>query len=241
MNGDDGKQMINELKQYIDDGMLISFLQIKSIDHPKVLKFVSFKNNILRLLMINEYCGVEDFGHVLNVHYQRYLNEEILLILNNIFTFVKEVLVIATFDDDCDYLVQQQGFTVNYPYATEASSEKFSFHDLNKFFLDQHPNIESYYKFLTLKDKNKLHSVTEVMTKMEFLNNYSLGWFIEDATTICFPNSLRLKGTNHILANIDNLPKQLKVSKSSGFYVIIVNDISFFDDHIYKRIIRTRK
>ena len=107
--------------------------------------------------------------------------------------------------------------------------------------MDQHPNIESYYKFLTLKDKNKLHSVTEVMTKMEFLNNYSLGWFIEDTTTICFPNNLRLKGTNHILANIDNLPKQLKVSKSSGFYVIIVNDISFFDDHIYKRIIRTRK
>ena len=90
MNGDDGKQMINELKQYIDDGMLISFLQMKSIDHPKVLKFVSFKNNILRLLMINDYCGIEDFGHVLNVHYQRYLNEEILPILNNIFTFVKK-------------------------------------------------------------------------------------------------------------------------------------------------------
>ena len=79
------------------------------------------------------------------------------------------------------------------------------------------------------------------MTTMEFLNSYSLGWFIEDATTICFPNSLRLKGTNHILANIDNLPKQLKVSKSSGFYVIIVNDISFFYDHICKRIVRTRK
>ena len=89
--------------------------------------------------------------------------------------------------------------------------------------MDQHPNIESYYKFLTLKDKNKLHSVTEVMTKMEFLNIYSLGWFIE------------------ILANIDNLPKELKVSKSNGIYVIIVNDISFFDDHIYKRIIKTRK
>ena len=107
---------------------------MKSIDHPKVLKFVSFKNNILRLLMINESCGIEDFGHVLNVHYQRYLNEEILPILNNIFTFVKKILVIATFDDDYDYLVQQQGFTVSYPYATEASSEKFSFTDLNNFF-----------------------------------------------------------------------------------------------------------
>ena len=77
--------------------------------------------------MINDYCGTEDFGHVLNVHYQRYLNEEILPILNNIFTFVKNILVIATFDDDYDYLVQQQGFTVNYPYVTEDHPRSFPF------------------------------------------------------------------------------------------------------------------
>ena len=62
-----------------------------------------------------------------------------------------------------------------------------------------------------------------------------MGWFIEDATTICLPK-LRLKGVNNILANIQKLPKELQIVNMNGVFAIMVVDNKFFDEHIYKRI-----
>ena len=129
--------------------MLLSYLEIKSIEHPNIMKFVSYEENTVRMLLLHQYSGEENIPHVLNVFLQRFADDEIFPILNETFPFVKKVFVVATFDDDYDYLVQQTGCTVSYPYSSLDKETKYSFSDLNRFFLDLHPNIESFTKYLS--------------------------------------------------------------------------------------------
>lgn len=126
--------MTKNMKRYIDEGMLVSYLDIKSIDHPNVIKFVSLNDKILRILILHQYSGIEDVPHVLNDFHQRFVDDQIFSILFELFPLFEKILIVATFDEDYDYLVQQQGLRVYYPYSFISAATKYSFNQLNHFF-----------------------------------------------------------------------------------------------------------
>ena len=63
-----------------------------------------------------------------------------------VFPVIRTVLVVRSDDSDLEALVRQKNGRVTTPFAI---NDKMTFHQLNKFYLDLHSEIDGYVKSLS--------------------------------------------------------------------------------------------
>ena len=113
----------------------------------KKMRFVSFdrSSGVLRMLVLSE-CGMCRALYIRNICNMTYAQDCLVPIITLLFSMVKRIDIVRSDDADLSELVEREGGEVTTPYSADSP---LSFEDINRFCLDQHPEIDGYVKALS--------------------------------------------------------------------------------------------
>ena len=139
-------------------------------------------NRVIRLLLAGKYplCCLDHIRHICS---KRYCNKCITPLVRNLFSFVRDVVVVRSNDVDLVSIVEQNGGQVTTPYLT---SIVHSFTYLQSFCLDLHPELDVYMKTLSPMESNdnlRYGPSEDDTTRYAFSNSFHMCWGIMDTTT----------------------------------------------------------
>ena len=84
------------------------------------------------------------------------------------------------------------------------------FVNLNRFCLDQHPEIYGFVKTLLVVDRD-VTPHNNANTRERFTDMYMLCWSVMDSTAVISTNGVVLKGRDQIVGNRDNFPEGVEI------------------------------
>jgi hypothetical protein len=107
--------------------------------------------------------------------------------------------------------------------------------------MDQHPDIDSAYKFLQWVDQQQPKRPVdpkEILSRQEFLKRYNVSWMIQESSSILGVDGKFFTGVNNILSNQSSFPTSLSLAVDYDTKTITVttSDNEFFLTEAYKEI-----
>ena len=151
-----------------------------------------------------------------------------------VFPVIRTVLVVRSDDSDLEALVQQKNGRVTTPFAI---NDKMTFHQLNKFFLDLHPEIDRYVKSLLQVQRDGLLMDGEV-SRAYFTNLFHLCWIIMQSTSVVSTEGVVLDSPDEIIPNRELLPAGVELVQDPGPMTVMMGltGEQYFGAEIYKCI-----
>ena len=134
------------MREFINNEALTQAIQQRQFLPRPHTSFATFSslNGILRVLLAGP-CPLCAARHMRNICNQKYVDECIGPIMRLVFPVIQTVLAVLSDDSDLEALVRQKNGRVTTPFGIH---DKMTFHQLNKFCLDLHPEIDGYVKSL---------------------------------------------------------------------------------------------
>ena len=169
-----------------------------------------------------------------NICNQKYVNECIGPIMRLVFPVIQKVLVVRSDDSDLKTLVRMKNGRVITPFAI---TDKSTFHQLNKFCLDMHPEIDGYVKSLSQVHRDGLPMDGDV-SRADFTNRFHLCWSIMQSTSVVSTEGTVLEGPDEILPNREFLPAGVELVQDPGPMTVMMGltGAQYFGAEIYKCI-----
>ena len=201
------------------------------------MRFVSFDHSsgVLRMLVLGE-CGMCRALHIRNICNMTYAQDCLVPIITLLFSMVKRIDIVRSDDADLSELVEREGGEVTTPYSADLP---LSFEDINRFFLDQHPEIDGHVKALSPLLPNQRSNVGERITRRTFTNSNNLCWSVMDSSSVVGRDGRLVAGVDDILSNADNLPLGVELVQDGSRLCVMMclTGIFNFRAEIYKKIV----
>jgi len=124
-----------------------------------------------------------------------------------VFPVVQKVLVVRSNDSDLEALVRGKNDRVSTPFAI---TDRMIFHQLKKFCLDLHPEIDGYVKSISQVQRDNLPMDGDV-SRADFTNRFHLCWSIMQSTSVISTDRVVLEGPDEILPNKGLLPAEVEL------------------------------
>ena len=191
------------IQLFIDNGALTRAIEQANFFINEKIAFVSFSadSGVVRVLIAGS-CALCGSRHMRNICNSKYCNECISPILRRLFPIIQSVVVVRSDDANLGEIVETNGGRVSTPFPGNRVTE---FVNLNRFCLDQHPEIDGFVKTLSVIDWD-VRPHNNANSRDGFTDMYMLCWSVMDSTAIISTNGLVLKGRDQILAHRNNLP-----------------------------------
>ena len=176
---------------------------------PKV-KLVSVQNKgrLIRVLVYGK-CPCCNVEHVRNFCNVRFVDNVVKDYVRRKFKMVKVVKCMLT--HDADFRTKVEELNGRLEYATETEG-RWSFWDMECFFLRKHPDIDSYAKFMTLRRSSDgvPFSRSDMVTFDEVNEKYYCSWAVALSSCVMSEDGSVLEGEE-----IDEREPMIKFTKGS--------------------------
>ena len=169
------------LNAFIEGPLLTDQLKEAGKESFPIVRFVSFHNNVVRILVGGK-CPGCDAPFLRNLCNQQFANI-VHDILFASFPWVCRVKAVLTGDDDFYRISENCGYNVQRP--VDANLPK-SFIEIMKPMLDQHPNVQSFGKVISKRgDHLKSIGHSDITSWDAMTTTYNGIWMVDDHTLIC--------------------------------------------------------
>ena len=144
------------------------------------------------------------------------------------------MLVVRSDDSDLEALVRQKNGRVATPFAI---NDKMIFHQLNKFCLDLHPEIDGYVKSLSQVQRDGSPMDGDV-SRADFTNRFHLRWSVMQSTSVVSTEGVVLDSPDEIIPNRELLPAGVELVQDPGPMTVMMGltGKQYFGAEIYKCI-----
>ena len=169
------------MRDFINDGALtgvsssVNFFLV-----PKILRLLQFCEQCPSCPSLRTSPPLRAARHMRKIYNQKYANEFIDPIMHLVLPVVRKVLVVRSDNSDLEALVWGKNGRVSTPFTI---TDRMSFHQLNKFCLDLHPEINGYVKSL-LQVQREYLPVDGDVNGANFTNRFHLCWSVMQLTSV---------------------------------------------------------
>ena len=163
------------MQSFINDGSLERAIEQRNKLKRDHIIFVSYSpdGGILRLIILGD-CGMCSARHIRNICNMTYTADCLFPILTLVFPVIKRIDIVRSDDEDFEVLVGEMGGRITTPFSED---DVFSFGDLNRFCLDNHPEIDGNIKCLSPLYNNQRHDMGDT-TRRIFTDRNNLCWSV---------------------------------------------------------------
>ena len=201
------------------------------------MRFVSFDSSggVLRMLVLGE-CGMCRALHIRNICNMTYTKDCLFPIISLLFPLVKRIDIVRSDDNDLSELVEREGGAVTTPYSVDSVH---SFDELNRFCLDQHPEIDGHIKFISpLTAKGSMNMGSRI-SRRKFTDNNNLCWSVMDSSSIVGRDGRLVGGVDDIFSDSNNLPIGVDLVQDGSRLCVMMclTGIHNFRAELYKKVV----
>ena len=145
---------------------------------PPIIRFVSYRNGTLRLLIAGKYPGCQS-THLRNICIAQFVSFLCEPFIKSKFITVRHVGFVCTRDDDFVEVVESLGGVVR---QLVDKQENVPMMEYKKLMLDGHPDIDCYIKGLISRDRNApmVEDNMAYYTWDEIITKYNASYFVDD-------------------------------------------------------------
>ena len=159
---------------------------------PKI-KVISLSNDWKLRLLVYGPCPCCKSTHIRNICNVSYVKHCVAGIVLRKFPLIKEVNCALTHDDDFDDVVNRLGGNIE---ITVEKDDVSTFYEFKCFFLDKHPDVDAYGKFMhqrIYKKKDDMQNST--LVSWEMVNRkYICSWLVDEHTVMLSADGDLLNG-----------------------------------------------
>ena len=148
------------------------------------------------------------------------------------FPFIKEVKAVLTFDTNFELVVTKAGCR----YVSFSDYNRIQdFHEVKRFVIDEHPNIDSNIGMLSIRDKLMKVPQKEISHDI-MVQSYITYFYVSSSTTVMSRYGQRLYVVDEILKDKNNLLSgfHVGVDDNTKNPIIMMTDPNLFSDAEYK-------
>ena len=220
----------NVITAYINDGNLSSTLNAEGCSCFPIVKFVSFRNGVVRILVAGD-CPGCDSPWLRDICNKKFCLAA-TMVTSRAIPQVTKLQPVFTFDHDFSSIVASFGYRIRYPIH---STDEKRMTEVLKMMMDFHPLVQSYTKILSRRGENMREiSRTAITTWDEMTSTYNGVWMVDSAAS-CLSIEGDIADENEILGEDFNLPPFLVDMTQSGVPhpMLMSFNPAFFDPHHY--------
>ena len=188
---------------------------------PK-LKVVSLSEDLTLRVLVYGQCPCCRALHMRNICNVRFINHCIVPLLKEKVSTLRDVKCVLTHDDDLDGIVQSLGGRVK---IIKSKDEVMTFYEHECFLLRQHPDIDGYSKFMTLRDE----SIPDVKTKNELIRfgdvieRYYCSWSISDGHGVLLTKDGKVIAGKDIMRQSDDWMSRFSLGKMKTWNDLVLS------------------
>ena len=159
---------------------------------PKI-KVISLSEDWKLRLLVYGQCPCCKSNHIRNICNISYVKHCVAGIVLSKFPLIKEVKCALTHDDDFDEVVSRLGGNVE---VTVQEDDISTFYEYKCFFLDKHPDVDSYGKFMHQRIKKKEDDMqNSTLVSWETVSKrYICSWLVDEETIMLSADGNLQKG-----------------------------------------------
>ena len=139
-------------------------------------------------------------------------------ILTLVFPVIKRIDIVRSDDEDLEVLVREMGGRITTPFSED---DVFSFGDLNRFCLDNHPEIDGNIKCLSPLHSNQRHDMGDT-TRRIFTDRNNLCWSVMADSSVVGRDRRLLSGVDEILSQPNNLPEGVELVQDGARLMVMM-------------------
>ena len=219
------------IQSYIEDGNLASSLRGEGCPSFPILRFVSYQDGVVRLLVGGDCPGCDSpwLRNICNRKFCKSATE----VMQKAIPSVRDVVPVYTFDDDFITITHDFGYTIRFPVKPKY---RMDFLSILKMMLDNHPMVGGFNKILS-KRGNDVPDIARgsITTWDEMRTSYNGVWVVNSETS-CLSMDGEIRQNDAILEDDFNLPPYLVDMSQPGVPMVMSYNPSFFEPIQYMYI-----